>query len=393
MTTNDTNGITDTPGTTTETIIGDLDELRVHLQFAIGLELATIPVYLSALYSIHEGENTEAARVIQSVVVEEMLHMALAANVLNGIGGVPSTNAIDGVSPVPHFPTSIHLLPALGTIHLRPFSRAALDTFLTIEHPAADMGGRPGDGGYHSIGAFYAAIQAGLDAHCPPEVFAAAADDRAGCQIEPHEFYGGAGQLIVVHDIDTAHAAICEIVHQGEGLDPARMNQTAAEHAERASYVPADIPVEDGDVLANGWTVYSHYARFREIATERRYRLRQFVADEPSGDVLPVDWNAVFQTAPDPQAARYAGTAAAAPLDEFNATYTGLIDTIYSAFNGSAGGIARAVTAMWALKYQAIALMKIPSPLPDERPPGHPLQLTLAPPFEYRGTPRDGGPT
>ena len=32
----------------------------------------------------------EAAELIESVVMEEMLHMVLAANVLNAIGGTPS---------------------------------------------------------------------------------------------------------------------------------------------------------------------------------------------------------------------------------------------------------------------------------------------------------------
>ena len=37
-----------------------------------------------------DGATLEAADVIRSVVMEEMLHMALAANVLNAIGGSPS---------------------------------------------------------------------------------------------------------------------------------------------------------------------------------------------------------------------------------------------------------------------------------------------------------------
>src|SRR6266550_2587762 len=69
--------------------ITSLASLREHLQWAIELEHATIPPYLCALYSIKPGRNLEAVEVISSVVVEEMLHLTLAANFLNAVGGRP----------------------------------------------------------------------------------------------------------------------------------------------------------------------------------------------------------------------------------------------------------------------------------------------------------------
>ena len=53
-------------------------DLYTHLQGAIELEHSTIPPYLSALYSIKKGANREAAAIIRSVVIEEMLHMTIA---------------------------------------------------------------------------------------------------------------------------------------------------------------------------------------------------------------------------------------------------------------------------------------------------------------------------
>ena len=73
--------------------ITTLNDLRAHLQWAIELEHATIPPYLCALYSIKPGKNTDAAAAITSVFVEEMLHLTLAANVLNAIGGAPVIDA------------------------------------------------------------------------------------------------------------------------------------------------------------------------------------------------------------------------------------------------------------------------------------------------------------
>ncbi len=53
------------------------------------LEHATIPPYLTALYSIHPGTNSDAFHGPRVVAVEEMLHLTLAANLLNAVGGAP----------------------------------------------------------------------------------------------------------------------------------------------------------------------------------------------------------------------------------------------------------------------------------------------------------------
>ena len=66
------------------------EDLMQALQLAIELEHSTIPPYLCALYSIKPGTNVEVAGLIRSVVVEEMLHMALVANIFIAIGGSPN---------------------------------------------------------------------------------------------------------------------------------------------------------------------------------------------------------------------------------------------------------------------------------------------------------------
>ena len=354
--------------------IASLEELRVHLQFAIGLELATIPIYLSGLYSIADGENTAASSVIQSVVIEEMLHMALAGNVLNAIGGVPSTDPVPGVGdPIPHFPTEIHFLPSLGTLNLQRFSRAALDTFIKIEHPDAHKDESYVEQGYSSIGAFYAAVKQGLRDHCPPKVFEEAKISRAGCQINPQEYYGGAGVLIEVDDLESALKALDTIVEQGEGIPEDVLEEQAKDHG----VVPTNLilSVDDGDTLADGWKMYSHFVRFREIQEGRRFEPDQMVGETPKGDVLPVDWDQVYPMALNPTASDYVGTDIAPAVDEFNKTYTKLIDNIYASFNGNPDEVRDAVTVMWDLKYQALALMKTPSPKYSGE--------TVGAPFEY----------
>eukprot|EP01047_Picozoa_sp_COSAG01_P032637 COSAG01_NODE_2368_length_7814_cov_83.159819_5_plen_189_part_00 len=56
--------------------------LRQLLQQAIEVEHSTIPLYLTALYSIVDS-GSFAAQAVRGVVIEEMLHMTAAANVLN----------------------------------------------------------------------------------------------------------------------------------------------------------------------------------------------------------------------------------------------------------------------------------------------------------------------
>ena len=87
--------------------IHTLESLYQHLQWAIEVEHFTIPPYLCALYSIPErGDNVESARIIQSVVMEEMLHMTLVANIMNAVGATPIVNKPGFIPkypcPLPH---------------------------------------------------------------------------------------------------------------------------------------------------------------------------------------------------------------------------------------------------------------------------------------------------
>lgn len=75
--------------------------VRDALQNAVKLEHATIPLYLYGLYSLAQGKNAAIAEIIESVVVEEMLHMTLASNVLNAVGGSPQIDHPGFIPPYP----------------------------------------------------------------------------------------------------------------------------------------------------------------------------------------------------------------------------------------------------------------------------------------------------
>ena len=68
----------------------NLQHLRSLLQTALEVEHATIPPYLTALWSLRDNYNRQIYRIIKTVVNQEMLHMGLVANVINAVGGHPS---------------------------------------------------------------------------------------------------------------------------------------------------------------------------------------------------------------------------------------------------------------------------------------------------------------
>ena len=110
------------------------EDLMQALQLAIELEHSTIPPYLCALYSIKPGTNVEVAGLIRSVVVEEMLHMALAANIFIAIGGSPN---IGHAKFVPIYPGPLPGGLRTGLIvRLRRCSIEQIrDCFMSIEEP------------------------------------------------------------------------------------------------------------------------------------------------------------------------------------------------------------------------------------------------------------------
>ena len=107
--------------------IATFESLREHLQWAIELEHCTLPPYLCALYSLDAARNPEAAEVVCSVLVEEMLHMTLAANLLNAVGGRP---VLDTQRMLPGYPRYLPHGDRALEIPLLPFGPEALDVFL-----------------------------------------------------------------------------------------------------------------------------------------------------------------------------------------------------------------------------------------------------------------------
>jgi hypothetical protein len=327
-----------------------LDDLRVHLQAAVELELLVIPPYLCALYSLHPGSNEEAALIVRSVVVEEMLHMILAANVLNAVGGKPEV----GGTWAPCYPAKIPYHEGPFQVNLLPFGEAALMTFLTIEWPsypfndpapASPEAATPramllaDEHGYGTIGAFYAAIAEGLDGLVARLGEAAVFTGDPGRQVGPDHYYASGGYAIEVHDCASAHAAITEIVEQGEG---------------EVTFPPAGEKFDADQDLA-------HFYRFNELQRRRRYKEDDEPAN-PTGPAIDLDLDAVYPMKPNPRVADYATPELRELAQACNAVWTRLLGQINAALNGSPDVLGVAVGTMFDLKYAACELLRIPLP-------------------------------
>jgi hypothetical protein len=316
--------------------IDTIESLRAHLQIAIELEHATIPAYLCGLYTIRDGTNAEAARAIRSVVMEEMLHVTLAANVLNAIGGRPSLN-----HPrfIPEYPTTLPDSDGTIVVHLAKFSPETVKTFQAIERPAKTGAPAQADN-YHTIGQFYKAIVDGLKKLCRKDHHFTGDPER---QVGPEAYYGGGGTVVHVTDLDTAMEALRIIVEEGEGLP-----HSIWDSDRKLFRAPREL---------------AHYFRFTELLAGRYYGPDDTPKTGPRGPLLAVDWNATHDMHPDPKASDYPPDSDLhARAAAFNRAYTGLLNELHLAFNGEPDRLGQAVGRMYELKYMAQALVRTPRP-------------------------------
>jgi Ferritin-like len=312
--------------------LDDPQVLREALQTAVELEHATIPTYLYALYSIEPGTNVEIASLLLSIVVEEMMHMGLACNILNAIGGAPEIDTPDFVPKYPgHLPGAVEESLSVPLSHLT--QDLVLKVFMVIEEPELPLdfpGVAPAPLGL-TIGKFYAAIAEHLQL-ANPSIFVT--DHSKQVTLSESE-------LIEVTDLQSALAAIDKIVEQGEGT----------------SNLPTD---PEGEI--------AHYYRFAEIHNEKR--LIKNAAAPPNA---PPDERFIFAGGPVPFEAGHIrtlvlnpserpytpGSPAAVANEKFNVTYTSLLELLHSVFNGEPEGIDSAIGVMESLKQQALAMGEI----------------------------------
>jgi hypothetical protein len=326
----------------------DVGDLHPYLQGAIELEHSTIPPYLQALYSIKHDKNTIVADLIRSIVIEEMLHMAIAANVLNAIGGDPGLNK---PGFIPNYPGPLPMNVHGGlTVGLAPLSKPLIhDVFMEIEMPenpknfpvtAEALAGET----FATIGLFYAAIIDKLR-----ELGDKGFVGKPERQVVDNTWFPRT-QLFAIHDVESAVRGLNIIVQQGEGT--------------------SDNPLE-----ADGQP--AHYYRFAEIFSGRRLLPDPTVEEKYSysGAPIPFDPTGIWDMALNPKVENYAaGSTARAYAERFNGVYTNLLNSLHATFNGDPRHLSAAIAGMYELRLAADALIEIPDVTTGKQ---------AAPTFEY----------
>lgn len=246
-------------------------ELQTHLQSAIEVELSTIPPYLYAMYSIEET-TSESYKLVRSVVVEEMLHLSLAANVLVAVGGTPRFYDED---LFPSFPTPLpHRKPDLLLTLERCTPDVVDRVFTTVERPQT-VEGLPEDASYESVGQFYRTIERAIDRLS--DQYPLFQTCRVESQMKDPEYYRPveytfeeSGGLHFVEDLATAKRAIDTVIHQGEGLHDEQYADH--EHKEMTHYykfkriAEGDVPVGETRPVVENPTVDDLPESLRPVA-------------------------------------------------------------------------------------------------------------------------------
>jgi len=261
----------------TRLVVEHREQLWSLLIEAAQIEHMIMCQYLYACFSLKtdpdEGLTAEQAEAVArwqetmtGIAIEEMLHLALVMNVMTAIGAAPSLSR-------PNFPRHSQFLPPGVEFALLPFGADALTHFLYLERPegmermdAAEFVPAapppepvgqaevmPRIQGFSTVGHLYRGIEQGLSdlADRLGQRVLFVGEPRA--QATPDRFRWP--QLIAVTDLASAHAALDEIIEQGEGA--------------RGDWRPA------------------HYGRFFGIWNEYQKLRQQYPSFEPARPVMP----------------------------------------------------------------------------------------------------------
>ena len=301
----------------------DKQILRDLVQSAIDVELFTIPLYMTALYSITGRQATtdgsvfpymgptesytqqglhaqRAYNVIYSVYIQEMLHLQLAMNIANIIGHKPTLkqpeysgdNTIAGLGTL----GDLNERYADVKVELGPLNENSINLFLAIELPDEDSNVEPPDvpfegnkipdefGGignlYHAIEKYMAFTYEGHDSKtlfsfCYQEAARNAALAALPSETDP----GGNGQIVLVNQFTGQDAyshmtleltpgasvekAFAEVTDMINGI----VSEGEGGSKNNNNFVSPNYRPDQSDLAVDVlWDTYSHYARFELVA-------------------------------------------------------------------------------------------------------------------------------
>lgn len=326
---------------------GSPEELHKYLQNAIELEHSTIPPYLTAMLSLRPGSNRRIGEMIRSIVIQEMLHMTIAANILIAIGGRPQINRRGFI---PDYPGPLPMDIGDGLIvGIEAFSMPLLkNVFMAIEQPEEEIPVRTallmtGEPEYATIGEFYDAIKDKIVA-LGPSIFI---NRTAPPQVVASEWFA-ADKLFPITDPPSACRAIDIIKIEGEGT----------------STTPFQSPSDP-----------AHFYKFGSIAAGREL-IATPAGYAYGGAPIEFDPSAIWPLRANCRIADFArGTQARTRIEQFAYNYAALLNALHHAFNGEPQKINAAIGVMYDLRVLSVAMMQTDI--------GDGSGQTVGPSFEY----------
>jgi hypothetical protein len=329
-------------------------EQLIHmLTEAAEIEHNLLCSYLYAVFSLKRagepGLTSDQAdaverwrKVILSIALEEMAHLACVNNLLISIGGAPHFDRAN-------FPIAPGYHPADVVVRLTPFDQATLDHFIFLERPE---GSSIGDGqGFEA---------SGVDRKVPIEGVTPSAED-----------YATVGALY--DSIATAFESLAERVGEAGLFDPTGTCQLDTEVVQLPNIFPVtdlrsalrtiEHIKEEGEG-SSGETEDSHFARFQAIKEEWS-ALRN--ADPDFKPAWPAAHNPVMRKPSDEkQRVWVTHPLSAAYLDLANASYGAMLSVLAQTFNLSSADQQRlymrvSIELMEASAALSAALARLPS--------------------------------
>lgn len=184
-------------------------DVQRHAQAAVSVELYTVPFYTTVMTSIKDT-NSEAYNIIRGVLIEEMMHMQLAANLCLALDTTPNFQ-------IPSYDIPVWFVNpgAVLDVDMWHLNDKSIGAMLAIETPESTLGTKDvtpsGNTSpnypYSSIGEMYNALLFGIK-----EV------NQFGWSIKNQQArWAAQGYEQIIRNIDDATKAVEAIEAQGEG--------------------------------------------------------------------------------------------------------------------------------------------------------------------------------
>lgn len=298
----------------------DMAWLEEALQSAIALEHATLPLYLSAMFSL-QVQGYTVYNLVRSVAMEEMVHMAIACNILAAIGGTPQIAKLSPQFPANGLPGGAE--PDLRVV-LAKVSKKQIKNFMRLEVPAFLLPPEYKDEQYPTIKNLYEAIRSAIKKNAAA-VRAAMKKGGTSNQIGDDIGFTTITYTEGKDPLPQLYAAIDEIVLQGEGSPSRTLHANKFEGEE------------------------SHYCKYAEVFYGRRYQRppgrvaltrateKQFFKGYP---ILPPEVQNVLMVPSDGYAAVLKadpnGATVEKALTAFDQAYTNIMSDLDQMWNGPA---------------------------------------------------------